>query len=121
MLHSLSGHEMGFALVARGRLPSAVRRLFSGTAFLALGTIVASAQGAVPSSGIRLADLTWMEAEKLLDSSTVVVIPLGAESKEHGPQLRLKNDFLLANYYADRVLKPARDSLAAAGRPFPST
>jgi len=49
-----------------------------------------------------------MEAEKLLDSSTVVVIPLGAESKEHGPQLRLKNDFLLANYYADRVLKPAR-------------
>lgn len=56
MLHSLSGHEMGFALVARGRLPSAVRRLFSGAAFLALGTIVASAQGAVPSSGIRLND-----------------------------------------------------------------
>jgi len=53
-----------------------------------------------------------VEAEKLLDSSTVVVIPLGAESKEHGPQLRLKNDFLLATYYADRVLRASKIVLA---------
>ena len=33
------------------------------------------------------------------------MIPLGAEAKEHGPQLRLKNDFVLAEYYADRMMK----------------
>lgn len=103
---------MRFAFVAFGHLPSVVRSLFAGAAFLALGVTVASAQGTVPSPGVRLADLTWIEAEKLLDSSTVVVIALGAESKEHGPQLRLKNDFLLANYYAERVLHASRIVLA---------
>src|SRR6266496_2263595 len=44
--------------------------------------------------GILLEDLTWIEAEKILTPDTVVVIPLGAESKEHGPHLKLKNDFL---------------------------
>jgi creatinine amidohydrolase len=103
---------MRFAAVTLGHLPSAVRFLFAGTALLGLGTTLASAQRGVPSSGVRLADLSWVEAEKLLDSSTVVVIPLGAESKEHGPQLRLKNDFLLANYYAARVLRASKIVLA---------
>jgi len=31
------------------------------------------------------------------------VIPLGAESKEHGPHLKLKNDFILAEYLKGRV------------------
>jgi creatinine amidohydrolase len=59
-------------------------------------------------NGIRVADLTWVEAERVLDTGTVVVIPLGAEAKEHGPQLRLKNDFVLAEYYADRMLRVSR-------------
>ncbi|HEY6830827.1 MAG TPA: hypothetical protein VI259_28460, partial [Gemmatimonadaceae bacterium] len=45
---------------------------------------------APPTPGIRIEDLTWVQAERVLDTSTVVVIPLGAEAKEHGPQLRLK-------------------------------
>ena len=76
---------------------------------------VANAAGAQPRSpaaarpeGIRVEDLTWVEAERVLDTGTVVVIPLGAEAKEHGPQLRLKNDFVLAEYYADRVLRVSR-------------
>ena len=63
---------------------------------------------AAPTPGIRIEDLTWVQAERVLDTSTVVVIPLGAEAKEHGPQLRLKNDFVLAEYYADRVLKASK-------------
>src|SRR5678815_4767237 len=59
-------------------------------------------------AGIRIEDLTWVQAERVLDTNTVVVIPLGAEAKEHGPQLRLKNDFVLAEYYADRVLKASK-------------
>ena len=35
--------------------------------------------------GVLLEDLTWVEAEKALKPDTVVVIPIGAESKEHGP------------------------------------
>jgi creatinine amidohydrolase len=57
------------------------------------------------SSGILLEDLTWPEAEKILTPQTIVVIPIGAESKEHGPHLKLKNDFLMAEYLKREVLK----------------
>jgi len=54
-----------------------------------------------------LGDLTWQEAEAVLDPDTVVVVPLGAGSKEHGPHLRLDNDARLAQYYTARVLESA--------------
>lgn len=57
--------------------------------------------------GVLLEDLTWYEAEKILTPETIVVIPLGAASKEHGPHLLLKNDFILAEYFKQRVLKEA--------------
>src|ERR1041384_8827516 len=57
--------------------------------------------------GVLLEDLAWPDAEKRLTPNTVVVIPLGAESKEHGPHLRLKNDFLIAEYLKRRVLEKA--------------
>lgn len=59
------------------------------------------------TKGILLENLTWMEAEKILTPETVVVIPLGAASKEHGPHLLLKNDLILAEYFKDRVLQAA--------------
>ena len=59
------------------------------------------------AKGILLWDLTWYEAEKVLGPQTVVVIPLGAASKEHGPHLKLKNDWLLAEYYKDRIHQAA--------------
>jgi len=58
--------------------------------------------------GIVLADLTWVEAEKVLTPDAVIVIPLGAESKEHGPHLRLDNDFKLATYFRGRILAASR-------------
>jgi creatinine amidohydrolase len=62
--------------------------------------------------GILLEDLTWVEAEKALTPSTVVVIPLGAASKEHGPHLKLKNDLILAEYFKREVL--ARSEVVVA-------
>jgi len=59
------------------------------------------------TKGILLEDLTWVEAEKVLKPDTVVVIPVGAESKEHGPHLKLKNDFILAEYFKHQVLERA--------------
>ena len=45
------------------------------------------------------------EAEPLLTRDRVVVLPLGAASKEHGPHLLLGNDEILAEYFARRVLE----------------
>jgi 7,8-dihydropterin-6-yl-methyl-4-(beta-D-ribofuranosyl)aminobenzene 5'-phosphate synthase len=57
-----------------------------------------------PSRGVLLEQLSWVEAERALTPSTVVVLALGAESKEHGPHLKLANDFLMAEYLKRRVL-----------------
>ncbi|HYK87382.1 MAG TPA: creatininase family protein [Acidobacteriota bacterium] len=55
--------------------------------------------------GILLEDLTWQQAEKVLTPATVVVIPLGAAAKEHGPHLKLKNDWLIAEYLKLRIIE----------------
>ncbi len=53
--------------------------------------------------GVLLEGLTWQEAEAILTDATVVVIPLGAAAKEHGPHLKLNNDLVMAQYLAQRV------------------
>lgn len=65
------------------------------------------ALGQSASRGVVLGDLTWQQAEGALTPDAVIVIPLGAESKEHGPHLRLDNDARLAAYFRDRVLAAA--------------
>jgi creatinine amidohydrolase len=57
--------------------------------------------------GFDLSRLTWPEAQPLLTAATVVVIPLGAATKEHGPHLPLNTDWLQAEYYQRRVLAAA--------------
>jgi creatinine amidohydrolase len=59
------------------------------------------------NKGILLEDLTWQEAEKLLGPDRIVVIPIGAASKEHGPHLQLKNDWLLAECFKREILEGA--------------
>lgn len=65
---------------------------------------VFSANAFAQTKGILLENLTWQEAEKRLKPETVVVIPLGAAAKEHGPHLKLKNDWTMAEYFKQRVL-----------------
>ena len=67
--------------------------------------------------GIRLATLTWPEAAAVLRPDTVVVIPLGAGSKEHGPHLKLGNDAIIADYLTRRVLD-ASDVVVAPALPY---
>jgi len=55
------------------------------------------------SGSIWLENLTWMEAEEAFIQYEVVVIPLGARTKEHGPHLPLNNDWVMAEYLAERV------------------
>jgi creatinine amidohydrolase len=78
-----------------------------GCAALAIGCSRKAAPSPPPASrrGVLLEELTWVEAERRLGPDAVVVIPLGAASKEHGPHLKLKNDWLLAEYFKERVLE----------------
>ena len=85
--------------------------------FAALGAATAAMPIATQPSpaatpGILLEDLTWQQAERVLTPDAVVVIPLGAAAKEHGPHLRLKNDFVLAEYFKRRVM--AREAVVVA-------
>lgn len=57
----------------------------------------------MPAPGVNLADLTWVEAEPILAAEPLVVLPLGAGSKEHGPHLRLDNDRFTVEYLAGRL------------------
>jgi creatinine amidohydrolase len=56
------------------------------------------------TKGILLENLTWYEAEQALKPETVVVLPIGAAAKEHGPHLKLKTDWTVAEYIKKRVL-----------------
>ena len=67
-------------------------------------TFALTVTGQTRTRGVLLEDLTWVEAEKILNPDTVVVIPLGAAAKEHGPHLKLKNDWLIAEYLKKQVL-----------------
>ena len=73
---------------------------------LALASLAAAAQQP-PRAGALLEDLTWQQAEKALTRQSIVVIPLGAGSKEHGPHLKLSNDFIMAEYLKRRVVDAA--------------
>jgi len=57
-----------------------------------------------PKKGKYLEYLSWKEAEVALKISPVVVLPLGARSKEHGLHLPLNNDWVMAEYLTRRVL-----------------
>jgi len=59
-------------------------------------------------SSVILEDLTWMDAEKALKEYEVVLIALGARTKEHGPHLLLKNDYVMAEYLKERVIEEVR-------------
>lgn len=61
---------------------------------------------------VFLRDLTWVEAERVLQPDTIVVLPIGAAAKEHGPHLRLDNDERLAEGYV-RLLGDLDDVVVA--------
>lgn len=81
------------------------------------GNRAQSPSSAPPSSAsgpLLLETLTWDQAERVLTPDTIVVIPLGAEAKEHGRHLQLNNDFLIAEYFKQRVLGSALRNVVVA-------
>ncbi|MGZ7064760.1 MAG: creatininase family protein [Candidatus Aminicenantales bacterium] len=56
-------------------------------------------------ASLALENLTWPEAEKALKNYTVVLFAVGARTKEHGPHLPLKTDYVMAECLKDRVAR----------------
>jgi creatinine amidohydrolase len=80
----------------------------------AQASVVSPPQPTRANSAILLEALSWDEAEHILTPDAVVVIALGAESKEHGRHLQLNNDFLMAEYLKSRVLASAPRNVVVA-------
>lgn len=90
------------------KLQGVPRGLLAAVFFVFAGLSTAHAGGrAAAPRGVLLEQLAWPQAEKALTPETVVVIPLGAQSKEHGPHLPLGNDWNMAEYLKQRVLQAA--------------
>jgi len=67
-------------------------------------SLVGFSQKRNPSNkAVYLEDISWTTAKDLLDENDVVVIPLGAGAKEHGPHLPLSTDFIQAEGLAKMV------------------
>jgi creatinine amidohydrolase len=55
--------------------------------------------------GVWLEDLTWPEAKARFDANAVVIVPVGAAAKAHGPHLPLKTDALTARALAQGLIE----------------
>jgi creatinine amidohydrolase len=90
--------------------------LFAIVLTFAGGAGLAQSQGSASreAKGTMLETVTWQQAEKLLDADTVVVLPIGAAAKEHGPHLPLRNDLTMAEYLTSRVVTASNVIVAPA-------
>ncbi len=59
-------------------------------------------------AGTLIERLSWDEAQPFLTRDAIVLIAVGAQSKEHGRHLPLNNDWLMAEYLKTRVAKAAK-------------
>lgn len=88
-----------------GMIRSAIDR--TGAVLVALAACAAPAAKPLEEPHMpaiaMLEDLAWPEAERVLTADAVVVVPIGAAAKEHGPHLRLANDWILADYLRRRL------------------
>jgi creatinine amidohydrolase len=88
------------------RLPTALLFALS-LSFLSTSIQSTGQERPAATAGHRLEDLAWPDAERVLTPETVVVVPLGAASKEHGPHLKLRNDLTMADFLTRRVIEAA--------------
>ena len=91
-----------------------MKKLLAVVFLFSLASSAQSPSTTPPRPALLLETLTWDEAERILTLDTIVVIPLGAGSKEHGRHLQLNNDFLTAEYFKRRVLAAAPQNVVVA-------
>ena len=55
--------------------------------------------------GIRLAEITYQEAQDTAGKYPVAVLPIGGGTKEHGPHLPCGTDLMVVEELANRVVE----------------
>jgi creatinine amidohydrolase len=112
---------MIFVLASKRLQKFALCSVACSLSLLVVATLSSAQSPAVPpppvqhtNPAVLIETLSWDEAEHILTPDTVVVIALGAESKEHGRHLQLNNDFLMAEYLKKRVLDAAPQNTVVA-------
>ena len=53
----------------------------------------------------KVAELSWYALQQRIDENTLAVLPIGAASKQHGYHLPLNNDWLIAEWWGERVME----------------
>ena len=56
-------------------------------------------------TGSKGEELSWYELQQRIDESALAVLPIGAASKQHGYHLPLNNDWLIAEWWAERAME----------------
>ena len=57
--------------------------------------------------GVKMANLTWEEAEKAMKNYSIVMLPVGGGTKEHGYHLPCGTDLMIVEELAARVVESA--------------
>lgn len=55
----------------------------------------------------KLAEITWEEAVEWLSEDSIILLPIGGGTKEHGPHLPLGTDLMVTEELANRVFAAA--------------
>ncbi len=55
--------------------------------------------------GIKLSEVTWTFAKDFINKDSIVVLPIGGGTKEHGPHLPFGTDYFVIDYIAHRVVE----------------
>lgn len=63
------------------------------------------------SSGHKVADMSWYQLQQCMTDDSLAVLPIGAASKEHGYHLPLNNDYLIAEWWAERIMEETSKAL----------
>lgn len=63
--------------------------------------------------GYFISQLTYEQLNPLLNEDSVVVLPIGGGSKEHGNHLPMGTDFYVTDYVASEVTKRCNRAYAA--------
>ncbi|MBQ3062957.1 MAG: creatininase family protein, partial [Clostridia bacterium] len=67
--------------------------------------------------GYFISELTYEQCQTLINEKTVIVLPIGGGSKEHGNHLPMGTDYLVADHLAKEVTK-ACDVITLPTLPF---
>lgn len=55
--------------------------------------------------GIKLSDITYEEAKKIINKDTIILLPIGGGTKEHGSHLPMGTDFYVTDWIANEVVE----------------